>query len=343
MIASDERNVRKLRAKSIESATTCKVARGNLTAAIHMSLILILITSRIVTAAPPPPPESMPLWYSASTLASLGMSITPPPESSIALHHFDLPCQTCHIPGNTNGNRKMPQESIWRMSVDINRACLSSGCHDYDPVLNHPVGVNVPGSLPESMPLNGFSQITCLTCHTDSESSYTADIDEDPQELMLTVPQGEDLCGSCHMQMSGTLKQQSHWRFSNKAHLGSINPRSALPSQVELSFDDIDLESQTCLGCHEEVTVTIPGYNETYTEKAARWSRMKDHPIGMDYRRVAMNQSSEYYYPLFNAERIRFFDGKVGCGSCHSMYSKQAKNVSVDKQNGNLCRQCHNR
>ena len=98
MITSDERNVRKSRAKSIESASTCTVAGGNITVAFHILLTLILITSGIVTAAPPPPPETMPLWHSASTLASLGMSITPPPESSIALHHFDLPCQTCHIP-----------------------------------------------------------------------------------------------------------------------------------------------------------------------------------------------------------------------------------------------------
>ena len=160
---------------------------------------------------------------------------------------------------------------------------------------------------------------------------------------MLRVVEGGYLCDQCHRQVSGSTPGQSYGHFSGKAHYGSINPESRSMMSATSSGEDIDEESRTCVSCHEDVTVTVPGFNETGAVKAARWSKMKDHPIGMDYSRVAMRDFTEYHYPPREAERIRMFDGKVGCGSCHSIYSGVEKLLVVHNDRSYLCRQCHNR
>jgi predicted CXXCH cytochrome family protein len=264
-------------------------------------------------------------------------------KKKIPLHHFDLSCSRCHDPANANEDRKMRQGTIGRMSVGINWACSSSGCHDYNPVLNHPVGVSVSGAIPDDLPLDDSERITCLTCHLEPGSSTDAGTEDSQDERMLRMPDGADLCSSCHLQMAGMGQQgQSHWRFSNRAHLGSINAQSNSAQVNTYNIGSIDSESRSCLSCHEDITVTIPGYNETPTQKRARRAKMGDHPIGMDYSRIAMRKMGKYNYPLTNAGQIRFFDGKVGCGSCHSLYSRERKYLVQSNFRSALCFECHN-
>ncbi len=40
-------------------------------------------------------------------------------------------------------------------------------------------------------------------------------------------------------------------------------------------------------------------------------------------------------------ERLRLFDGKVGCGTCHDMYSSEPKKLTVSDSGSNLCILCH--
>jgi predicted CXXCH cytochrome family protein len=44
-----------------------------------------------------------------------------------------------------------------------------------------------------------------------------------------------------------------------------------------------------------------------------------------------------------NTPQIRLFDGRLGCGSCHSLYSQQQKKLVMSNQNGKLCIKCHNK
>jgi len=40
-------------------------------------------------------------------------------------------------------------------------------------------------------------------------------------------------------------------------------------------------------------------------------------------------------------ERIRLFDSRVGCGTCHSLYSKRAALLVMSNSRSNLCLSCH--
>ena len=71
---------------------------------------------------------------------------------------------------------------------------------------------------------------------------------------------------------------------------------------------------------------------------------MASHPIGMDYRYTALNKSQFYFYPSRDQKRIRLFNGKLGCGSCHSLYAQTKNNLvaGFDNDNSELCLKCHN-
>ncbi len=355
---------RRQRAKYIEFLGHRENAGSNVDIKFTLFFVVILALSGVIMAKPAPSPTissqqniRLPLWQSSLSMSSLqagsfgrrgGALLGIAGASSdisqkrISLHHFDMPCQSCHDPSNTTDESKMSGGSIWKMSTDVNNACSSSGCHDYNATLDHPVGVTASGITASDLPLDDYSRITCLTCHLEPDSSIGSKVDDTEQEAMLRLPDESDLCGSCHLQMAETMGKSSHWRFSDKAHLGSIGSQSNQTKQQVYFAGGIDSESRTCLSCHEDISVTIPSYNESHSQKKSRWGQMSDHPIGMDYSRVALQKMGKYNYPIMNNDNIRLFDGKVGCGSCHSPYSKEKNNLVQSNYRSALCFQCHN-
>ncbi len=259
------------------------------------------------------------------------------PYRRLRLHHFKLPCRTCHVSTPDTRPTALRRSPPARIGANVNDACASGGCHVYDRSFNHPVDVAVPAPerLPSYIPLDHADRIDCLTCHTDPRPPTDAD------ESMLIVPDGEDLCNSCHVQMQTSGRTPAHWRFSNKAHLQSINPRKGSTSRVDVSFGRIDPESMTCVSCHDEITVTVPQENETHRQRMTRWTSMPDHAIGMRYAAIVARRRGQFNYPPIDSERIRLFDGKVGCGSCHSVYADNPAYLATKQNDNRLCRNCH--
>ena len=250
----------------------------------------------------------------------------------VPLHHFDLPCQSCHEAPDDSG----------KVTADITVGCTQAGCHEYDPVLNHAVDVTLTGAVPAGMELDDKSRVTCLTCH---ESSTFIPDPNTTDTRFLDSPAGSGFCGSCHAGLGSTPRERSHWQFSKSAHLGDINPKSKSEKDL-FGSSEIDAESRNCLSCHDDVTVTVPSTNESAMERADRWSKMADHPIGMDYSKVVMGgkyRSKFYNYPLSQDNGIRLFDGSMGCGSCHSLYSQKKSNLVMENRRSQLCKQCHNK
>ncbi|MHC4394282.1 MAG: cytochrome c3 family protein [Planctomycetota bacterium] len=260
-------------------------------------------------------------------------------QLDVPLHHFQLPCDNCHVPQLADPALHEEITNVGEIRGDISQLCTSSGCHSYDRLLNHPVGVSPKSTIPSDMPLDNLSRITCLTCHDKSKSSDNSG----QTNLLLRVPTGMQFCGTCHTKMRGTLSEQSHWNFSARAHLGPINPQSVVSSDSDQFVGAIDVESHTCLSCHENVSVVIPAYNETPRQRKLRWKNMSDHPIGMDYEDTALRRVGGYKFSLADNPRIRLFNGKVGCGSCHSPYARTRMNLVDSYERSTLCRRCHNK
>jgi predicted CXXCH cytochrome family protein len=283
------------------------------------------------------PPVLKPLWGGPTSFDPVSTGLEPVVNSTLStsLHHFDLACGRCHEGGVSEDGAGFVTSGL-SSEVDINVSCTLSGCHEYDRVLNHPVDISPTGLVPEDLPLDSFNRITCLTCH-DPETSIN---ETPPKDRPLQVPDGMEFCASCHSTMSGTSKEQSHWQFSTKAHLESIGP-NRFSQNTELPSGLLDPESQSCLSCHEGITATVSG-NVGSSQHAGGLDMMANHPIGMSYSGVASANALRYNRLSSVNLDIRLFDGKMGCGSCHSLYSGLKKNLVQDNTGSSLCFECHN-
>ena len=48
---------------------------------------------------------------------------------AIPLHHFELPCDSCHSPGATASDVSRKPQAFWRIADDVDQLCTISGCH----------------------------------------------------------------------------------------------------------------------------------------------------------------------------------------------------------------------
>jgi predicted CXXCH cytochrome family protein len=81
------------------------------------------------------------------------------------------------------------------------------------------------------------------------------------------------------------------------------------------------------------------------------WSHGRDfirhdqgsHPIGVVYDDARGRQGAKTdLKPIAMVDRrIRFFNGKVGCGSCHNPYSTIEKRLVMSDRGSELCLACH--
>jgi predicted CXXCH cytochrome family protein len=255
-------------------------------------------------------------------------------------HHFDLPCDKCHVSG-AQEEIQGQLTNAWALKNDINKSCTTSSCHDFDPMLSHPVGIKPNGPIPEDLPLDEHSNITCLTCH--KESGVVNDHDysdiEGENKYLLRRPLSEQLCSSCHINSNSISNE--HWLFSTRAHLQVSDDDSFASERLNVSFERIDRESRNCLTCHDDITTSISSDITSFGGESIGYDQMPNHPIGVDYMSAA-NQKAAYNTNFTgDSSRIRLFDGKVGCGSCHSLYAQTENHLVADDQDSTLCRKCH--
>jgi len=115
---------------------------------------------------------------------------------------------------------------------------------------------------------------------------------------------------------------------------------------VEISSSQlIDPISSKCVSCHDGA------YASSISIRAGTWSHSSElmtndegtHPIGTDYESARLSRGKKTdLRPIDLVDRrIQFFDGKVGCGSCHDPYSNTEKNLVMSDKNSQLCLSCH--
>jgi predicted CXXCH cytochrome family protein len=223
-----------------------------------------------------------------------------------------------------------------RMTAPITELCRE--CHEkiIKSVYMHPVNVKPRRVIvPNDMPLSSYGDITCSTCHDVHGTYFTV---YGTQSYYLRRGEtGRAFCSICH-------KDAGFPRAGHRGILGEAHFRSKYiatdPSQ------EIDSMSKNCISCHDGSFAT------SATIKAGYWSHgeelisndMGSHPIGIDYEaaRVSRRRSLSDLRPMAMVDpRIRFFDGRIGCGSCHDPYSTIEKQLVMSDINSRLCLACH--
>ena len=243
--------------------------------------------------------------------------------------HAFKDCTSCHVYAEPAGARA--RELTQPVTLLCNRCHEKTLAEGYmHPVNTRPVQVIIPND----MTLSRSGQIVCTTCH-DVHAEYFTPYGT-PSHFLRRQESGKAFCRICHDNLDRLSK-------GHQATLGEAHFRSQY--MVTDPRQGIDAMSRNCLSCHDG------SFGSSVTIQAGVWKHGKEflqhdqgsHPIGMDYEQARLNRGSKTdLRPRDMVDRrIRLFQGKVGCGSCHDPYSTILKKLVMSDVNSKLCFTCH--
>ncbi len=153
-------------------------------------------------------------------------------------------------------------------------------------------------------------------------------------------------CDACHGEFgpvarssgTGRSARVSHAQSLNRAHLAMPTNSNAMAGGGASSLDQ---ETRSCVSCHDG---TIAG-DAAGVRTPAIGGHEADHPVGVLYRDRALAGGKPLDMPLSPAfrlgDKVRLFDNRVGCGSCHSLYSSEKHLLVMSNYGSKLCLTCH--
>lgn len=228
-------------------------------------------------------------------------------------HGFsDSECILCHLDiGKDAGSLKPISSSI----------CLS--CHkDMLQILSHPMDIFPDISVPEDMPLLD-GKMSCITCHVAHPFSIT--YQSAGYSLLRRSGKGATFCSVCHR-----MDEKGHTVFGN-VHMGSYQE-----TDLRRMVDEYSLQ---CIECHDKQFDNL-----AIALGAGRWEHFSSqfcHPVGVSYSDSASKHRRKFNPAFLLPKEIRLFNGKIGCGTCHNVYSKEKFMLATSNTRSSLCLQCH--
>lgn len=244
-------------------------------------------------------------------------------------HKFsESECNDCHV--KDSSGRIMKGEltaPVLTLCERCHRKVLTEG-------YIHPINVKPKEAVvPADMPLSPEGTVTCETCH-DIHVSYLTPYGTESYYLRR-YERGRNFCAACHKE---PFRESGHKEILGKAHF-----RSKYVAVVNAG--EIDAMSRNCLSCHDgalasQATVHV---GEWVHQESMIDNDMGTHPIGVDYEKArTANPYRSDLTPIGLVDpRIKFFDGKVGCGSCHDPYSNVEQDLVMSNRGSRLCLACH--
>lgn len=202
-------------------------------------------------------------------------------------------------------------------------------CHRMEPLFSHPVGIRPRMPTPQHLPLDG-GVMTCGTCH-DADAGHRSG-----SGAMLRSPTAAALCAQCHAE-TGSASATPHAAGLGRAHLDTSGTLGR--STLAITHGILDSESESCLSCHDGSAAGDAG---VHTARRTPGADPSDHPFGVPYRDNPRQDGAIRLVRTTNLDpRVRLFDRKVGCGSCHSVYSPQPDHLVMSNLQSRLCLSCH--
>jgi predicted CXXCH cytochrome family protein len=196
---------------------------------------------------------------------------------------------------------------------------LCSSCHWFEPSFSHPVGITPSMAVPEQLPLRTGGEMTCTTCHVPQAPARL----QGGETIGAAAPGTHGLCRACHGTEGGDLHA-----LATRAHL----PHGSTAAKT-------DTESATCLGCHDGAVAASMTSTSSAGPPTAAGLLSAQHPIGALQRPRGSGDSLRAASEL--AADVRLFDGRIGCGSCHSPYSTHPNQLVMSNERSRLCLECH--
>lgn len=224
-------------------------------------------------------------------------------------------------------------------------------CHEVSEALSHPMGQLGPGTLERAveagLPLEGGASVGCATCHDERTLSPDhGSLAGDDGLLRLSARR---LCVTCHGGGEPSGSALAHGLVAGRAHygrFGGLAGRQAVGWDIGLDTG-LDAETRSCLGCHDGSAAgvaSVAADSVVQPVGARRSSVEAEHPIGVRYDGLGVRspraRSSLRSAASLPAE-FRLVEGRLGCGSCHSVYSGSPGMLVRSTRHGGLCLGCH--
>ncbi|WP_428938347.1 cytochrome c3 family protein [Fontivita pretiosa] len=245
--------------------------------------------------------------------------------------------------------------SIDRLNVSVSDTGLDGSgpwtdnrcgsCHQIDPLLSHPIDVTPSMPIPSHLPLEN-GRMTCATCHDNSSAQAHAAARKSHTPLLrgaaLQVPAGMGapaFCIQCHDPGQQT-RQAQHGSSLGRAHLawparGGPDDKLVAPT-ADAYRQTYDPQTQLCLSCHDGILssdIALWGGRREHGELTG------EHPIGVSLATAALDMPLRS--PAALDPRIRLFDQRVGCTTCHSPFSSEKGLLVMSNHRSRLCLSCH--
>jgi hypothetical protein len=238
-------------------------------------------------------------------------------------HDGEGTCSDCHL---NDAEKADAQGEELLMVEDV--AALCRRCHDVNPGLSHPWNVPASQQPPADFPLDWAGRVTCSTCHYTHREGRP----DVTGYMIRTENIGRAFCQQCHDVSAAA--GGKHSAVLDTSHVGEAGPETEARAML-------DQASLQCLGCHdgtvaEAAAFSSPGSGATWQHGQIGLS----HPIGVEYSPARSRRSR--YRPVAQLDRrVRLFDGKLGCCSCHEPYSDAKHGLVMSNAKSALCLECH--
>lgn len=208
-------------------------------------------------------------------------------------------------------------------------------CHTWDATMSHPIGVAISAERAKGLPLVG-GKVTCLTCHDPEKADGHQGQKARGRTFLRAEGESKTLCVRCHASAS-TARVREHGMALGRAHIQG----KAAGAAAAVGSGRLDAESTTCTSCHDGTSAPDAGSHQS------RWGSddvATDHPVGVKVQSRPRSRTSEemrFVEVSSIDKRVRLYDRAVGCGSCHSLYSRQDKLLVMSNTGSQLCLKCH--
>jgi len=231
-------------------------------------------------------------------------------------HEFsESECAMCHLDVDNNAGNLRP--------------ILSPTCKQCHPesrgALSHPVDFLPEAALPADLPLEE-DHVSCITCHF--AHPFSIEPKRTAFSLLRRPGRGAAFCSACHK-----IRERGHI-FLDSAHEGSY--------QAAEKSGSLDSYTLQCIECHDSrIDNPRRGFG------LGKWRHVGplklNHPVGVSLTDVAARRRKEFNPPGLLPKEVRLFSGKIGCGTCHSAYSKDRHMLVSSNHRSRLCLRCHNK
>jgi len=208
-------------------------------------------------------------------------------------------------------------------------------CHLSALGTGHPVGVRPRAAfVPADWPLSRDGRVDCATCHLRCGQGAPREAGTDGGHTLRGGRGGFGFCQSCHVP-SGSRSTAAFGAFDHAAFHPVAHPALARGAAI-----GIDEQSRRCLGCHDG-TVGSSG-DVSVARRRGAGGDLVAHPIGVPYRSAVAPHREGGFVPRSRLDpRILLPGERVGCLSCHDLYSGQRYLLVMSNDESALCLSCH--